>query len=139
MQVNAVITAEASGKDIKTTITYLRQSQESKAALLAQTLNSLTTNIYKSTQINEINIDTAGKTEPILALENWSSTSGGYYATLNYNGDGNLFINCNAPAQIEYSSPNIYRVDVKATTFSGTIYATETDKYAAKTLEFNRG
>lgn len=58
MQVNAVITAEASGKDIKTTITYLRQSQKSKAGLLAQTLNALTKNIYKSTQVNEINVDT---------------------------------------------------------------------------------
>lgn len=140
MQVNAIINSTSTaGKKISTTISHLRESQESKATQLGQMLNALTTNTLNSVQINEINIDTAGKTEPILALENWSSTSGGYYATLNYNGDGTLFINCNAPAQIEYNSPNIYRVDVKATTFSGTIYATETDKYAAKTLEFNRG
>lgn len=60
MQVNAIINSTAANnKKITTTITYLRSSQKSKASQLAQTLNALTTNIYQSTQVNEINIDTA--------------------------------------------------------------------------------
>lgn len=60
MQVNAIINSTSQGgKKITTTITYLRQSQKSKATQLATTLNALTTNTYTGTQVNELNIDTA--------------------------------------------------------------------------------
>ncbi len=58
MQVNAILSSTATnGKKIKTTITYLRQSQKSQAQTLAQALNALTTNTYQGTQVNEINVD----------------------------------------------------------------------------------
>lgn len=140
MQVNAIISSTATnGKKINTTVSYLRQSQKSQAAALAQALNALTTNSYQSVQVNEINVDiTGGKPEPTLTISSWSGTSGGYYADVNYSGDGQLYVKCNAPAFItEYTSSR--RIDVQTNgTFSGTIYATETDNYASKTLDFSR-
>lgn len=57
MQVNAIIKATASnGKAINTTISYLRQSQEDKAASLGAALNALTTNTLDSVQVNEIGV-----------------------------------------------------------------------------------
>ena len=74
MQVNAILTSEdQTGKKQTTTITYLRQSQKSKAATLTQALNALTTNTYKSTQVNEINVDLTEKQTPILTLGEWGS------------------------------------------------------------------
>lgn len=59
MQVNAILSStDQSGKKQTTTITYLRESQKSKAATLTQALNALTTNTYVSTQVNEMNVDT---------------------------------------------------------------------------------
>lgn len=138
MQVNAIINATATnGKKISTTITYLRQSQKSKAPTLAQTLNALTTNIYQGTQVNEMNVTTS-KTEPTLSIGAWSGTSGGYYTTVTYNGDGKLYLECDAPAYIS-TVGEYYRLDVQTNgSFSGNIYATETDTYAAKTLPFTR-
>lgn len=75
MQVNAIITATAGSKDIKTTISYLRASQKSKAGILAQTLNALTTNIYKNVQVNEMNVDPAAPTrDPNLTLKRSSNS-----------------------------------------------------------------
>lgn len=57
MQVNAIIKATASnGKAINTTVSYLRQSQEDKAASLGAALNALTTNLLDSVQVNEIGV-----------------------------------------------------------------------------------
>lgn len=57
MQVNAIIKATATnGKAINTTVSYLRQSQEDKAATFGAALNALTTNTLDSVQVNEINV-----------------------------------------------------------------------------------
>lgn len=99
MQVNAILTATGTGtqagKKITTTISHLRQSQESKAEQLAQALNQFTTNTYVSTQINEIGIIdfTPNKEIPNLTLGDWETASGltyGRVATITYNGDGTL-------------------------------------------------
>lgn len=139
MQVNAILKATATnGKAITTTITYLRESQKSQATALATALNALTTNTFQSVQVNEINVDLTGKPEPTLTISSWSDTASGYYADLNYSGDGQLYVKCDAPAYITESTSS-RRIDVqKKGTFSGTIYATETDNYASKTLDFSR-
>ena len=138
MQVNAIINSTSTaGKKISTTITYVRESQESKATQLGQMLNALTTNTLNSIQINELNVTTS-KQEPELSIGQWSGTSGGYYTTVTYNGDGKLYLECNAPAYIS-TVGEYYRLDVQTNgSFSGTIYATETDTYATKTLDFTR-
>lgn len=138
MQVNAIISATATnGKKINTTVTYLRQSQKNQATALGTALNALTTNTLESVQVNEMNVTTS-KTEPTLSIGTWSGTSGGYYTTVTYNGDGKLYLECNAPAYIS-TVGEYYRLDVQTNgSFSGNIYATETDTYAAKTLPFAR-
>lgn len=134
MQVNAILTStDQTGKKQTTTITYLRASQKSKAATLTQALNALTTNNYVGTQVNEINVDIAGKTEPTLTLSTWSGTSTST-ATITYDGDGQLFCNCTRLARIDGNS-----LIVDSSTFTGTIYATEGTNYSSKTLEFSRG
>lgn len=134
MRVNAILSStDGSGKKINTTITDLRQSQKSKAATLTQALNALTTNTYVSTQVNEINVDINGKTEPTLTLGTWSFESGTSKATITYNGDGQLFCNATKLARID---GDVLTVD--SASFTGTIYATEGTNYASKTLEFSR-
>lgn len=130
MQVNAIITATAGSKDIKTTISYLRASQKSKAGILAQTLNALTTNIYKNVQVNEM--DVTEKTTPTLTIGSWNFGSNYAYADITYNGDGQLFIQCSASAQIDQTN----RLIIQSTSATGTIYATEGNNYAAKSLAF---
>lgn len=133
MQVNAILSStDQSGKKQTTTITYLRASQKALAPTLTQALNALTTNTYTGTQVNEINVDITGKTEPTLTLGAWSGTSTSV-ATITYDGDGQLFCNCTRLARID---GNLLTVD--SSTFTGTIYATEGTTYASKTLEFSR-
>lgn len=133
MQVNAILSStDQTGKKQTTTITYLRASQKAKAVQLATALNALTTNTYVSTQVNEINVDIAGKTEPTLTISDWSGTSTST-ATITYTGNGELFCNCTAAARIDGNA-----IMVNASTFTGTIYATETDTYTSKTLEISR-
>lgn len=80
MQVNAVISAIVTappntGKKINTTVTYLRESQESKAMQLGTALNALTTNTLDSVKVNEINIDPdAPSREPNLTLKRSSNS-----------------------------------------------------------------
>lgn len=138
MQVNAIITATTTAnKDIKTTISYLRESQEDKAKQLAIALNALTTNTYKSTQVNEINII---KTEPTLTLSPWQTSASEYIYTINYSGDGNLFVNCTKPAQINSEKTRLsISVGSSSDTFSGTIFATETNNYYSTTKTFSKG
>lgn len=92
MQVNAILTStNQSGKDIKTTITYLRESQKSKAVQLTTALNALTLNTYKTTQVNEINIDPT--ISPNLTQEisvTYEQTSGTYVYTVHRLGTGNI-------------------------------------------------
>ncbi len=84
MQVNAIISAKTTGnKDIKTTISYLRQSQESKASQLAIALNALTTNVYQSTQVNEIGIEDFNPGKPAVEIVTPSTT----LRTVNYQGN----------------------------------------------------
>ena len=92
MQVNAILTATAGGKNIKTTITYLRSSQKSKGEQLAIALNALTTNIYKSTQINEIDIDTT--TTSLLPQEISVTYQSGEFTryTIHRLGTGNISV-----------------------------------------------
>lgn len=76
MQVNAIIKATATNnKAINTTISYLRQSQKSKATALGTALNALTTNTLDSVQVNEINVDPdAPSREPNLTLKRSSNS-----------------------------------------------------------------
>jgi len=133
MQVNAILTStDTGGKKQTTTITYLRESQKSKAATLAIALNALTTNTYVGTQVNELNVITTEKTEPTLTISAWSGTTTST-ATITYTGDGQLFCNCTEAARIDGNA-----IIVNSNTFTGTIYATETDNYTSKTLEISR-
>lgn len=133
MQVNAIIgSTDPSGKKINTTISYLRESQKSKARNLAVALNALTTNTFENVQVNEINVDIAGKTEPTLSISGWSTGENYAYTTVTYNGDGQLFVQCSAPANIDQTN----RLLVQGRNATGTIYATEGNNYAAKTLTF---
>lgn len=137
MQANLVIkSTDGSGKKITTTVTHLRPSQKEHATALATALNALTGNIYESASVNELNVDIGGKTEPTLTIGTWQQGSGEMFTQVNYNGDGQLFVQCSAPAYIYDTTYK--RLEVKTTgSFSGTIYATETDNYASKTLNFN--
>lgn len=137
MQVNAVINSTAGTKKINTTISHLRQSQESKAEQLAIALNALTTNTYKGVQINEINVQ---KDLPTLTLTEWQSSASEYVYVINYSGDGNLFVNCTRPAMINSEKTRLsISVTSSSQAFSGTLYASETNNFYAKSVEFNRG
>lgn len=141
MQVNAIINAtDTSGKKINTTISYIRASQKSQAPTLAQALNALTTNTYTGTQVNEINVDITGKTEPTLTLGSWieGTSPKTYYAEITYTGDGVLSVSATQPAYINNNRLTILPVNSSTTSFSGTIYASETNNYTAKQLAFSR-
>lgn len=137
MQANLVIESkDTSGKKLTTTITHIRPSEKGKASDLATALNALTTNTYVGAKVNEINVDIAGKTEPTLTLNDWQEGSGYMFNQVNYNGDGQLYVQCSAPAYIYDTTYK--RLQVQTTgSFSGTIYATEGTNYAAKTLSFS--
>lgn len=144
MQVNAILSStDTSGKKQTTTITYLRASQKAKAVDLATALNALTTNTYTGTQVNEINVNIS-KTEPTITLGSWELvTSKGYYATITYNGDGNLYVECSNPAYIAYDEvEQVNKLTVITSGFSsqftGKIYSTETNNYSAKVVNFSK-
>ena len=140
MQVNAILSStDTSGKKQTTTITYLRASQKAKAVELATALNALTTNTYTSTQVNEINVDLTGKTQPTLTLGTFEadpSVGGRVRALITYSGNGQLSVSCTNPAFIQNSYLIVITSD--SSSFSGTIYATETDYYSSAKVEFNR-
>lgn len=140
MQVNAILTStDGSGKKQTTTITYLRESQKSKATTLTQALNALTTNIYVDTKVNEINVDISGKPTPTLTLGTFEadpSIGGRVRALITYSGNGQLSVNCTNPAFIQDSYLIVLTSD--SSTFSGTLYATETDNYSSAQVEFSR-
>lgn len=137
MQANLVINStDGSGKKVTTTVTHLRPSQKSHATELATALNALTGNIYTGSSVNELNVDIGGKTEPTLTIGTWQQGTGEMFTQVTYNGDGQLYVQCSAPAYIYDTTYK--RLEVKTTgSFSGTIYATEGNNYAAKTLTFN--
>lgn len=128
-----VISSEdQTGKKQTTTITNIRPSQKAQSRTFAIALNALTSNNFLDSQVNEINVDIAGKTEPTLTISGWSGTTTSM-ATITYNGDGQLFCNCTELARIDGNL-----LTVNSATFTGTLYATETENYAAKTLAFSR-
>lgn len=137
MQANLVIkSTDGGGKKLTTTVTYLRPSQKEHATQLATALNALTGNIFDSASVNELNVDIGGKTEPTLTIGTWQQGTGEMFTQVTYNGDGQLYVQCSAPAYIYDTTYK--RLEVKTTgSFSGTIYATEGTNYAAKTLTFN--
>lgn len=131
MQVNAILKATATnGKTINTTITYLRQSQKNQATALGTALNALTTNTLEGVQVNEMNV--AEKTTPTLTIGSWNFGSNYAYTQVTYNGDGQLFVNCSAAANIDQTN----RLLVQSTNATGTIYASEGNNYSAKSLPF---
>ena len=137
MQVNAIITATTydTQKDIKTTISYLRESQESKAATLGAALNALTTNIYKSTQVNEIGITdfSSAKKVPTLTLGNWQTVSGttSKAAVITYNGDGIL-----GTSRGDIAESAGIKTLTAASGSTGILYATEGTNYSPAVLQF---
>jgi len=137
VQANLVIkSTDGGGKKLTTTVTYLRPSQKEHATELATALNALTGNVYESASVNELNVDIGGKTEPTLTINQWQEGTGVMFTQVNYNGDGQLYVQCTAPAYIYDTTYK--RLEVKTTeSFSGTIYATEGNNYASKTLDFN--
>lgn len=94
MQINAIINAtDQTGKKINTTISYMRQSQKSKATQLATALNALTTNIYKGVQVNEIDIDpTSSQNLPQQISVTYQAASGTYLYTVHRLGTGNITV-----------------------------------------------
>lgn len=141
MQVNAILTAtNTAGKDIKTTITYLRQSQENKAEQLAQALNALTTNVYKSTQINEINIDpSTDKKGAVITIGDWVTGSSNYrIADVYYNGTKQT--ESYQPVSVQGSTSNVsinYFGQVQGPPqTSGILYSADTEQYYPAILKF---
>lgn len=136
MQVNLIISATSpANKKINTTISHLRQSQESKAQSLAVALNQLTKNVFQSATVNEINVI---KTAPTLTLTPWQTTSSEYIYTINYTGNGDLFVNCTKPAQINSEKTRLSISATSSESFNGTIFATETDKYYSTSTAFQK-
>lgn len=92
---------------------------------------------YDADRINKININEeyAGqKTEPTLTV-----SSGG---TVTYNGDGQLFLradNANNYLRLENNFLSARNSDSIITSFSGTIYASEGNTFAAKSVNFTVG
>lgn len=112
MQVNAVISSTVTepgtqyGKKINTTISYLRQSQESKARALGIALNALTTNHFEDVKVNEIGI-TDFPTGTDLTLKRAADYRTIY---LFYNNTENPAINCivwssNTPVEQTVTDP----------------------------------
>jgi len=138
VQVNAILTSEdQTGKKQTTTITYLRQSEKSKAATLTQALNALTTNNYVGTQVNEINVDLTEKQTPILTLGEWGTPTANA-ALITYNGDGTLYISGTNPAHIIIYQNSKYLEVSGSVPFSGAILATETDNYKQAKITFSK-
>ncbi len=101
MQVNAILNATSQGgKKINTTISYLRQSQKSKAEQLATALNALTRNTYNSVQINEINVDpTSSQNLPQEISVTWTgSAQSGITYTVHRLGTGTIAVYYNGTA-----------------------------------------
>lgn len=136
MQVNLIISATSPAqKKINTTISYLRQSQESKAQSLAVALNQLTKNVFQSATVNEMNVI---KTTPTLTLSPWQTSSSEYIYTINYTGNGDLFVNCTKPAQINSEKTRLSISATSSESFSGTVFATETDNYYSTSTAFQK-
>lgn len=137
MQVNAIIKATASNnKAINTTVSYLRQSQKSKATQLGTALNALTTNTLDSVQVNEINVDPTQtqKEIPTLTLGQWETASGltyGRVADITYNGDGTL----GTSTGIIVTADNKKRLNVGSGA-TGVLYATEGEQYTSAAITF---
>jgi len=136
VQVNLIISATSPAqKKINTTISYLRQSQESKAQSLAVALNQLTKNVFQSATVNEMNVI---KTTPTLTLSPWQTSSSEYIYTINYTGNGDLFVNCTKPAQINSEKTRLSISATSSESFSGTVFATETDNYYSTSTAFQK-
>jgi len=136
VQVNLIISATSPAqKKINTTISYLRQSQESKAQSLAVALNQLTKNVFQSATVNEMNVI---KTTPTLTLSPWQTSSSEYIYTINYTGNGDLFVNCTKPAQINSEKTRLSISATSSERFSGTVFATETDNYYSTSTAFQK-
>lgn len=136
MQVNAIIKATATNnKAINTTISYLRQSQKSKAPELGAALNALTTNTLDSVQVNEINVDTSTsqKEIPTLTLGNWQTVSGttNKAAVITYNGDGIL-----GTSRGDITETSGIKTLTAPSGNNGILYATEGNKYSPAVLQF---
>jgi len=136
VQVNLIISATSPAqKKINTTISYLRQSQESKAQSLAVALNQLTKNVFQSATVNEMNVI---KTTPTLTLSPWQTSTSEYIYTINYTGNGDLFVNCTKPAQINSEKTRLSISATSSERFSGTVFATETDNYYSTSTAFQK-
>lgn len=140
MQVNAILSAIATappntGKKISTTISHLRQSQKDKAMQLGAALNALTTNTFENVQVNELDVI---KSTPTLTLSAWQTSSSEYVYSINYTGNGDLFVNCTKPAQINSEKTRLAISASTGESFSGTIFATETDSYYSIATTFQR-
>lgn len=111
MQTNAIINSTSTtGKKINTTVSYLRSSQKSKAAQLAQYLNALTTNTYTGVQINEIDVNpTESQNLPQEISVTYQQASGTYVYTVHRLGSGVIAV---------YSGSTKLTVDQETGTFS---------------------
>lgn len=137
-----------SQKKLTTTITYVNPSQSitnNQLKNFAQSLISLTTNSYIDAElVNKTDIDESReptKIEPTLTIGSWSAITyqdkSGVQADITYNGDGNLF--ANTTKLVTFYGSNPIKLFVGTTdSFTGTLYATEGDTYAAKSVNFSR-
>lgn len=137
MQVNLIIAATSpANKKINTTISYLRQSQKSKARSLAVALNQLTKNVFQSATVNEMNVDPTQtqKEIPTLTLGQWQTASGltyGRVADITYDGDGTL----GTSTGIIVTEDNKKRLNVGSGA-TGVLYATEGEQYTSAAITF---
>ena len=157
MKKSLTINATRNGKKVSKSLGFVNPNvANSIVGGFAQMVNNLTTDTFVNAQVVKV-MDTteedtssqsstpAAKTEPTLTIQDDGDGSGFYY----YNGDGDIFGYVPATQEvlnlftIDRSSQS-YNVidrltDEPSTSYSITLYATETANFAAKSASFTTG
>ncbi len=161
-QTSIIITStDTNNKKLQKTLTYANANASSSVLKsVAQQLNALTTNTYEKTdRIDRINCDTeepAGqKLTPLLEIGSFEPENlygvGFVTGLITYNGDGELYFNIDhiddedlAEGQphpcgfiYDYTLYILYDNSLEPGSFSGTVYATEGENYAARSATFS--
>lgn len=136
---------DTSGNKLQKTITCVNPAaQNSDLKTFAQMATGLTTNDFvTANRVNRMNVDEPGggsviKTEPTLALGNFSYDGYNYSASITYDGDGSL--SANSTTALAYCKVDSGDLIVKSnsSTFTGTLFASEGESFAAKSIAFSK-
>ena len=144
MKTSAVITSTSqAGTKIQKTLTDVNAECTNEVIKTAgQMLNNLTTNTYERTdRIDKQNCDTettTAKTEPTLTVGTTSLTGFSY----TYNGDGDVYVYAEGGTgySIDRTQKTVTITGANSGQgYTGTLYATEGENYAAKSVTFSGG